>query len=85
MTKAEQTTRRRLTRLDSTVVPTYNPTAEEEDDPLFDANGQPRVLDVDDPRAVEFREQLRTWLVVGFTTKLTLQVQPCPMGVPPSR
>jgi hypothetical protein len=33
----------------------------EEEDPLFDENGNPHVLDANDPLAVEFREQLRTW------------------------
>lgn len=36
---------------------------QEEDDPLFDENGNPHVLAADDPLAVEFREQLRTWYV----------------------
>ncbi|BEJ15990.1 hypothetical protein CspHIS471_0505950 [Cutaneotrichosporon sp. HIS471] len=34
---------------------------DEEEDPLFDQNGNPHVLATDDPLAVEFREQLRTW------------------------
>lgn len=32
-----------------------------EEDPLFDEHGNPHVLRADDPLAVEFREQLRTW------------------------
>lgn len=34
---------------------------EEDDDPLFTPEGRPIVLAWDDPKAVEFREQLRTW------------------------
>lgn len=34
---------------------------QEEEDPLFDEKGNPHVLAPDDPLAVEFREQLRTW------------------------
>lgn len=63
------TTRRRLTRLDSTSLQPYDP--DEDVDPLFDTDGRPRVLASDDPRAVEFREQLRTWCV-SVVTSLTL-------------
>lgn len=50
-------------RLDSGKVPTQASFLDDDDeeDPLFDETGEPRVLDSDDPRAVEFREQLRTW------------------------
>lgn len=34
---------------------------EEDDDPLFTPEGKPIELEWDDPKAVEFREQLRTW------------------------
>lgn len=50
-------------RLNSGKVPTASSYLDEDDeeDPLFDDHGEPRILDADDPRAVEFREQLRTW------------------------
>jgi hypothetical protein len=57
--RAEQMARRRMTRLDSTAAQQYVP--DEDTDPLFDSSGRPRVMEKNDPRAVEFREQLRTW------------------------
>lgn len=38
---------------------------EKEIDELFDEYGEPRKLDADDPRAVEFREHIRMWWVCG--------------------
>jgi hypothetical protein len=56
--RAVKAARRRMTRLDSTAA---QMPYEEDPDPLFDDDGRPRVLSSDDPRAIEFREQLRTW------------------------
>jgi len=53
--------RRRRTRLDSVSAADRPEDLLNDDDPLFDSNGRPRVMDKDDPRAIEFREQLRTW------------------------